>query len=220
MTQQLAGKELGEFLKKARKKAGLTLRDVENISASLAPNDTLKINYAYLSKLERGLYERPSTEKLIVLAVIYGLDHRDLLTRVGVEARQRRKPGEILQAVSEFVASSMRELPAMATEMLSSAMPKGKKISVPSLSRMLEFLEEARRTSDSLGRVLWKCIALYKEGEKDKIALLETFLNQLTAPEWLKAADEQVEQLKKKLEAIRKKVSRRAKRRGVPRKSS
>jgi len=75
-------KEIGARLRAVRKKWGLTLREVEERSASLAEKwgkDSFRISASWLDRVERegrGL----SFPKFIVLAVIYSISPDELLT--------------------------------------------------------------------------------------------------------------------------------------------
>jgi HTH-type transcriptional regulator, competence development regulator len=65
---------LGEYLRRLRKRSGLTLKDVEN--AGVASN-------AYLSLLERGLRAAPHPNILKGLATLYEAPVKDLLIAAG-----------------------------------------------------------------------------------------------------------------------------------------
>jgi len=211
----LTGKRLGNFLRNARRKAGLTLRDVEALSAQLAPNQFLKVNYAYLSKLERGAYVRPSAEKLIVLAVIYGLDHRELLEKVGL-AGGTRGPADVAHAVSSALASSMKSLPAALTEFLEAALPvrlggsaRERGALKPAFGGLWKLVHDAKTTGDRLGKIIRQSLAIYWEGDQEKMALLEAFLDRVTTPESLEEADARVEEMRQNLERIKQRQKRR-----------
>lgn len=65
---------LGEVLKKARGRAGLTLRDVERET---------QISNGHLSLIESGSVQRPSTSILEKLATLYGISYPLLLELAG-----------------------------------------------------------------------------------------------------------------------------------------
>ena len=74
---------LGQTLKAAREKAGLTLRDVERASKK-------RLSNAQLSLLESDAVKRPSPHHLFVLAGVLALEYAHLLRLAGYVV-----PGEL-----------------------------------------------------------------------------------------------------------------------------
>jgi transcriptional regulator with XRE-family HTH domain len=72
----------GEYLRRLRKRKGLTLKQVEE--AGVASN-------AYLSLLERGLRKRPQAEILNALAKLYEVPVKDLMIEVGYLPRETNR---------------------------------------------------------------------------------------------------------------------------------
>ncbi|WP_410671269.1 helix-turn-helix domain-containing protein [Amycolatopsis sp. cmx-4-68] len=67
---------LGDYLRAARTKAGLSVRQLGTLSG---------MSHGYLVKLELGQQERPSAEHLMRLAEVLELDAVELLRFIGVE---------------------------------------------------------------------------------------------------------------------------------------
>lgn len=104
------GPTLGEYLKKARKASGLTLRAVENLTGNAVTN-------GYLSQIEGNTIQRPSPNMLFHLANAYELDYGDLLIRAGhrvpSDADAQREPvlnGIPLRALEDLTTSERDEL--------------------------------------------------------------------------------------------------------------
>ena len=70
---------VGAFLKDVRHARGLSLRDVEKVTAGGVSN-------GYLSQLESGTIANPSATMLHKLAQAYSLDYETLLSRGGIAA--------------------------------------------------------------------------------------------------------------------------------------
>lgn len=70
------GLSFGSFLRDLRRKAGLTLRDVEQQSDSAISN-------AYLSQIESGKRPPPKPAILVTLAGVYGVSVDALFERAG-----------------------------------------------------------------------------------------------------------------------------------------
>ncbi|MSS72371.1 MAG: XRE family transcriptional regulator [Candidatus Latescibacteria bacterium] len=71
---------LGQFLKQIRQEKEFSMRHVEHQSKVTFPDDKKRhISHTYLRKLEEGRYETPSPLKLKTLALIYGVEHSELL---------------------------------------------------------------------------------------------------------------------------------------------
>jgi transcriptional regulator with XRE-family HTH domain len=75
---------LGAKLAAARKKRGLSLRQVEKRT---------QIHNAHLSQIEQGTIERPDPNILWTLATIYELDYADLMRLAGHIRRERGGSG-------------------------------------------------------------------------------------------------------------------------------
>ena len=65
---------LGKFLKAAREKHEMPIREVEKITG---------ISNAYISQIETGAVEQPSPNKLQKLASCYGLDYSSVMSAAG-----------------------------------------------------------------------------------------------------------------------------------------
>lgn len=107
---------LGEYLRAARKRAGLSIRQLGNLSG---------ISHGYLVKLELGQKDNPSAEHLARLAEVLEIDVSELLAFIGVEPSAalppphvyfRRKYGlsdtdadELTQIIGEYTTKQRRE---------------------------------------------------------------------------------------------------------------
>lgn len=69
-TESWGGVQFGERLRRARRRQGMTLREVAEAS---------KVSVAYLSDLERGVLKNPSLDKLTAIASALGVSPNDLL---------------------------------------------------------------------------------------------------------------------------------------------
>lgn len=76
MQDSLSPKELGNYLRRAREAAGLTLREVEEKTGRIVKN-------GYLSQIENGAITRPSAGILYELAQVYGISFGEMLVRAG-----------------------------------------------------------------------------------------------------------------------------------------
>jgi transcriptional regulator with XRE-family HTH domain len=77
---------LGEYLREARKKAHLTVRQLGNLSS---------MSHGYLVKVELGQITNPSAEYLVRLADILELDVSELLAFIGVEPSTTLPPPHV-----------------------------------------------------------------------------------------------------------------------------
>ena len=68
---------LGDYLRAARTKAGLSIRDLERVTG---------IANGYITKLERGQKTNPSAEVLLKLAEALELDASTLLAYIGMKS--------------------------------------------------------------------------------------------------------------------------------------
>lgn len=98
--------ELGELLRKARKKMDWSLREVERESG---------IHNAHLSQIEKGTIERPDPNILWTLAGIYGLDFRRLLRLAGhvekdVGHSRKSLVGTALHALGDLSPAEQQEV--------------------------------------------------------------------------------------------------------------
>lgn len=73
----LEAETLGEYLKRARERAGLT----NPLQAQRAANNAIHANT--IRQIEKNRVDRPAAETLKVLAELYHLDYQDLLRRSG-----------------------------------------------------------------------------------------------------------------------------------------
>jgi len=83
------GSPLGDFLVKARKERGLTLREVQRRTG---------IHNAHLSQVERGIIERPHLSLLLELAAAYHVDFRELAELAGHVGSQAQEPRAVRAA--------------------------------------------------------------------------------------------------------------------------
>lgn len=67
---------LGQFIRKARKDAQLSLRDVEDATGK-------EVSNAYLSQLETGKITKPSPHILYALSTALGVAYESLMERAG-----------------------------------------------------------------------------------------------------------------------------------------
>ena len=110
----MAKKKLGEILKEARKKLGLSLREVERET---------QISNAHLSQVESGKIEKPDMALLYTLATLYELDYRDLLVRAGYgvseegSGRERQRMSVAMRAMGELSAREQNEVLGFMSEL-------------------------------------------------------------------------------------------------------
>lgn len=92
-------KSLGDVLKEARVKRGLSLRKVEEITG---------IHNAHLSQIENGTIQQPEMVMLFDLASLYGIDYRRLLRLAGytkqteTSGRTRQRMTAAMRAMGEL----------------------------------------------------------------------------------------------------------------------
>lgn len=72
----MSREEFAAYIRAARNAAGLTLRQVQELTGGF-------INNAYLSQIENGKVIRPGLEYLVEFSRLYGLSFVDLLSRCG-----------------------------------------------------------------------------------------------------------------------------------------
>jgi transcriptional regulator with XRE-family HTH domain len=77
---------LGTYLRAKREAAGLTLRELEQLTG---------ISNGYLAKLENDQKDNPSAEKLQRLAEVLEVDASELLAFIGVEPSSSLPPARI-----------------------------------------------------------------------------------------------------------------------------
>jgi transcriptional regulator with XRE-family HTH domain len=87
---------LGVYVRQARERAGLSLRNLEQITG---------ITRAMLSRLENDRIERPDPEVLHKLVQALELDSRDVFAFVGYE------PGEDLPSLAPYLRARYSHLP-------------------------------------------------------------------------------------------------------------
>jgi HTH-type transcriptional regulator, competence development regulator len=98
---------LGDVLKSARTKAGLSLRDVERRTG---------VRSGHLSQIETGTIAKPEMAILWELAATYGVDFGRLLALAGYgarepeSARQRQRMTVALRAMHELSAADQAEV--------------------------------------------------------------------------------------------------------------
>jgi transcriptional regulator with XRE-family HTH domain len=92
---------LGSFLSDARKRMGLTLRDVER---------RVEISNGYLSLLETGAARKPSPEYLSKLAALYGASYELLMELAGYQAPQQVPALGAIPGLKDFEDLSPMEL--------------------------------------------------------------------------------------------------------------
>ncbi len=93
---------VGDYLKKLRRVAGLTLRDVEARTNSNVKN-------GYLSQVETGHIQRPAPATLWHLAEVYGVDYNQLLVRAGHRAPSDGMPVDVLEGVPLSAIAELNE---------------------------------------------------------------------------------------------------------------
>lgn len=97
---------LGDVLRTAREKQGLSLRAVERLTG---------INNAHLSQIENGTITKPEMAMLWELASLYGLDYTRLLRLAGyataapASGRHRQRMGVAMRAMGELTAREQTE---------------------------------------------------------------------------------------------------------------
>lgn len=79
---------LGNYLRKARKAHGMTVRRVAEISKKIATWPTESFSHAYLVELEAGRIKNPSPLKLWTLSRIYRADPREMLMFAAAGSRE------------------------------------------------------------------------------------------------------------------------------------
>ena len=77
---------LGEYLRAARKKANLSIRQLGNLSG---------VSHGYLVKLELGQMDNPSAEHLARLAEVLEVDVSELLAFIGIEPSTTLPPPRV-----------------------------------------------------------------------------------------------------------------------------
>ena len=93
-------KTLGEYLREARMKVGLSLREVEEKS---------KVSNAYISLIESGKRTDPHPNILKSLATVYGLDITELMKIAGyldIESSVDRERDQIEELFQEAISDS------------------------------------------------------------------------------------------------------------------
>ncbi len=108
----------GRYLKKARLRLGLCLRDVQDASAILAAeenNQELHISAARLVQIENEP-SVPGVFKLLGLSAIYGLDFLDILRRYGViPDRVHHYRNRLQQTRTHPISTSIHNMDTMIT---------------------------------------------------------------------------------------------------------
>lgn len=102
-------KNLGEVLKTAREKRGLTLRDVEGATG---------VRNAHLSQIENGTIARPEMAMLWELAAQYDLDYGDLLRLAGYDRDDAPASGRARQRMTVALRAMEGLSPREQTEVL------------------------------------------------------------------------------------------------------
>jgi len=95
-----------EILKTLRDRAGLTLRQVEQMTG---------ISNSYLSQLETGKINRPSAQALYILAKLYNYGIEDLLVESGLVKEVIIQPVELKPSIEtrlEEIESRVKRLEA------------------------------------------------------------------------------------------------------------
>lgn len=99
-------KTLGQTLKDAREKRGVSLREVERRTG---------IHNAHLSQIENGTIAKPDMAMLWELAAAYKLDYTKLLRLAGhtrggdVSGRQRQRMAVAMRAIGELSPKEQHE---------------------------------------------------------------------------------------------------------------
>lgn len=98
----MAERQLGVFLRSARKASGFTLRKVEELSGGRVKN-------GYLSQVESGAIRVPSTRILHELAGIYKVDYDRLLRLAGLPTSS--EPSGLAEArIASFPTAAIDDL--------------------------------------------------------------------------------------------------------------
>jgi transcriptional regulator with XRE-family HTH domain len=102
--------QLGVFLKTARKAVGFTLRKVEELSGGRVKN-------GYLSQVESGAIQVPSTRILLELAGIYRVDYDHLLSLAGLPTSE--ETSALAEArIASFPTAAIDDLTEVETQEL------------------------------------------------------------------------------------------------------
>lgn len=108
----------GHFLRDLRLRLGLSLRDVQKMSSTIANaerNKRFYISATRLSEIE-GSLKTPSQFKMFTLAVIYGISFHELIRKFGVDPdRVHRYRGEIKLSTTRPVSSELHGLETKVT---------------------------------------------------------------------------------------------------------
>lgn len=103
----------GNFLREARLRLNLAVRDVQKLSSRIADqeqNKRLYISAARLIQIENNS-EIPSMFKTFTLAAIYGLSFNEILSHYGVDSdRTHRYRAEILLSATRPVSAELHNL--------------------------------------------------------------------------------------------------------------
>jgi HTH-type transcriptional regulator, competence development regulator len=110
----MAKKLLGDVLKAAREKRGLTLREVEKQTG---------IRNAHVSQLENHVIKKPEPSMLYPLAEFYGLDYFHLLELAGWgeagSGREKQRVSVAMRTMGELSAGEQKQVLAFITELKS-----------------------------------------------------------------------------------------------------
>ena len=71
--------QFGRFLRNLRLRTGLSLRQVQKITARIPPTEAMSISHGYLHRLERGRPTKIGIAKLVSLASVYRVPTRELI---------------------------------------------------------------------------------------------------------------------------------------------
>jgi transcriptional regulator with XRE-family HTH domain len=87
MESDRGGQSLGAYLRAARDRAGLSVREAARLG---------DISHGYLTKLENDQQDNPSADVLLRLAGVYELDPGEVLAYIGIEPSSVLPPMEVL----------------------------------------------------------------------------------------------------------------------------
>lgn len=96
---------LGPYLKAARRSSGFTLRQVEQLSEG-------RIGNGYLSQIESGHIQMPSTRVLHELATIYGIAYADILHKAGLPSVDAKPPSGVIAGIPSAALNDLSEVEA------------------------------------------------------------------------------------------------------------